>query len=219
MILRAKPLIFGTPLMIALGTLALMWALFGIGSGADSPLGLTWNVELTQRDAGGNVLYNEKLHNAIQDNGLEDAMLRLLDASAAGDKSGETDAYDQIVLMNTDDTASDGLLAANILLLVDGGTGNNSGQSDNGVDNNPADGAFSDGGGDGTGDGTVTLQFLAVGDAAAATQMHLVKAGVDDTTDSGAAAIASDDIAATIEIGVDLDDTDTLTVTWTVDAS
>ena len=73
--------------------------------------------------------------------------------------------------------------------------------------------------GAGTGDGTVTLQFLAVGDAAAATQMHLVKAGVDDTTDSGAAAIASDDIAATIEIGVDLDDTDTLTVTWTVDAS
>ena len=219
MILRAKPLIFGTPLMIALGTLALMWALFGIGSGADSPLGLTWNVELTQRDAGGNVLYNEKLHNAIQDNGLEDAMLRLLDASAAGDKSGETDAYDQIVLMDTDDDPSDGLLAANILLTMDGGNGNNSGQNQDSVHNNPADGAFSDGGGDGTGDGRVTLMFLSVSCDCTATQMHLVKAPVDDTNASGAAAIASTDILATIEISIVLDDGDTLTVTWTIDAT
>ena len=219
MSLRAKPIIFGTPMLIALGTFAVMWALFGGGSGNSSPLGLTWNVELTQTDAAGNILYNEKLHNAIQSNGLEDAMLRLIDVSAAGDKSGETDAYDQIVLMNVDDTASDGLLAANILLLVDGGTGNNAGQDADAVHNNPADGAFTDGGGDGTGDGTVTLKFQAVGDPAAATQMHLVKSGVDDTAAAGAAAINSDDIAATIEISVDLADTDTLTVTWTIDAS
>ena len=36
---------------------------------------------------------------------------------------------------------------------------------------------------------------------------------------AGAAAIAAVDIAATIEISVDLADTDTLTVTWTIDAS
>lgn len=219
MSLRVKPFIFGTPVLIALGTMAVLWLLFGVGGSAGSALGLTWNVELTQRDAAGNVLYNEILHNAIQDNGLEDAMLRLIDVSGAGDKAGETDAYDQIVLMDTDDTASDGLLAANILLLVDGGSGNNAGQNADTVHNNPADGAFSDGGGDGVGDGTVTLQFLAVGNPAAATQMHLVKAGVDDTAASGAAAIASTDILATIEISVDLADTDTLTVTWTVDAS
>ena len=43
--------------------------------------------------------------------------------------------------MNADDAAADGLLAANILLLVDGGTGNNAGQAPGGVANNPADGS------------------------------------------------------------------------------
>ena len=47
--------------------------------------------------------------------------------------------------------------------------------------------------------------------------MHLVKAGTDDTGAAGAAAINADDILATIEITVDLADTDTLTITWTID--
>ena len=119
--------------------------------------------------------------------------------------------------MDTDDAAGDGLLAANILLNVDGGTGNHAGQDDGGVENNPADGAYSNVGDTTDGDGSVTLQFLADGDPAVATQMHLVKAAVDDTAVGGAAAIAADDILATIEITVDLADTDTLTVTWTID--
>ena len=118
--------------------------------------------------------------------------------------------------MDTDDAASDGLLAANILLLVDGGTGNNSGQAAGGVKNNPADGAYANVGTTSDGDGSVAVQFLADGDPDAATQMHLVKAAVDDTADSGAAAIAAADILATIEISVDLADTDTLTVTWKI---
>ena len=118
--------------------------------------------------------------------------------------------------MDTDDAASDGLLAANILLNVDGGTGGNAGQAAGGVENNPAGGAYSDVGTTSDGDGKVTLKFLADGNADAATQMHLVKAGVDDTTD-GAVAIAAADVLATIEISVDLGDTDTLTIDWTID--
>jgi hypothetical protein len=184
-------------------------------------------VEYWQRDADGQVLQHRTGHNAVVASGLEHAMERLIaagDADAAlgfgnpaATEIGEANFFDQIVLMNTDDAASDGLLAANILLLVDGGTGNNAGQSADAVHYNPADGAYTNVGDTIDGDGSVTLQFLAVGDPAAATQMHLVKAPTDDTVAAGAAAIAAADILATIEISVDLDDTDTLTVTWTLD--
>lgn len=202
-----------------------IWFFAPIGGGSTSAA-LKWNVEYWHHSADGELLQYEKSHNAIVASGLEHAMERLI-AAADADASlgftnpgaaeiGEANAFDQIVLMNTDDAASDGLLAANVLLLVDGGTGNNAGQASGGVANNPADGAYSNVGTSSDGDGSVTLQFLADGDPAAATQMHLVKAGVDDTGD-GAVAIAADDILATIEISVDLSDTDTLTITWTID--
>ena len=91
------------------------------------------------------------------------------------------------------------------------------GQAAGGVENNPADGAYTDVGDSTDGDGKVTVKLLADGDPDAATQMHLVKAAVDDTTASGAAAIAAADVLATIEISVDLADTDTLTIEWTID--
>ena len=203
-----------------------LWSFTPIGGGPSSNAALTWNVEYWHHNADGELLQYKQEHNAIVASGLEHASERLIaaaDADAAlafgnpgATEIGEANAFDQIVLMDLDDAASDGLLAANILLLVDGGTGNNAGQAAGGDANNPADGAYSNVGDTTDGDGSVTLQFLADGDPAAATQMHLVKAGIDNTGD-GAAAIVADDILGTIEISVDLADTDTLTVTWTID--
>ena len=202
---------------------------FSILSSAEKDSGATvkWNVEYWHQNAEGEVLAYKKDSNAIVASGLEHAMERLIAAQSpslvftnpAAAEIGEANAFDQIVLMNTDDPATGGLAAANILLLVDGGTGNNAGQAAGGAKWNPADGAYANVGDTTDGDGKVTLQFLADGDPAAATQMHLVKAGVDDTDPGagGAAAIAAVDILATIEISVDLADTDTLTVTWTLD--
>ena len=191
--------------------------------------GVSWNVEYWHRTAEGRVLEHKKTSNAIVASGLEHAMERLIagndsDATLAftdpgAAEIGEANAFDQIVLMNTDDAASDGLLAANILLLVDGGTGNNAGQAAGGTKNNPADGAYSDVGDTSDGDGKVTLKFLADGNPDAATQMHLVKAAADDTIagDPAVPDIAEADILATLEISVDLADTDTLTIEWTID--
>ena len=222
-----KSLVIGSSAVAATSIVALlgMWILVPMGGATASNAGLKWNVEYWHRNADGEVLQHVKNSNAIVASGLEHAMERLITAASpalgftdpAAAEIGEANAFDQIVLMNTDDAASDGLLAANILLDVDGGTGNNAGQAAGGVENNPADGAYSNVGDTTDGDGSVTLQFLADGDPAVATQMHLVKAAVDDTTVGGAAAIAAEDILGTIEITVDLADTDTLTVTWTID--
>ena len=224
-----KSAVLGTWAVMATSMVAFVaiWAWVPVVGGPTSNAGLKWNVEYWHRDADGELLQYGKDSNAIVASGLEHAMERLIaaeDADAAlaftnpaAAEIGNANAFDQIVLMDTDDAASDGLLAANILLLVDGGTGNNAGQAAGGDANNPADGAYSNPGANTTdGDGEVILQFLADGDPAVATQMHLVKAPFDNTGD-GAVAIAAEDILATIEITVDLADTDTLTVTWTLD--
>ena len=225
-----KSVVFGTPAVMVSVLVAVLslwaWGPISVG-GPTSQAGVKWNVEYWHRNAEGELLQHKKDSNAIVASGLEHAMERLitaLDADAtlaftdpATSAIGEANAFDQIVLMDTDDAASDGLLAANILLLIDGGTGDNAGQAAGGAAWNPADGAYSNVGTTSDGDGDVTLQFLADGNPDAATQMHLVKAGVDDTGSGGAAAIAAADILATIEISVDLADTDTLTVTWTID--
>ena len=226
-----QPAVFGIAAVIVT-TLVAALALWAWGSSggvgrSTSTIGLVWNVEYWHRNAEGEVLQHKKASNAIVASGLEHAVERLItaaDADAtlaftnpAAAEIGEANAFDQIVLMDTDDDASDGLLAANILLDVDGGTGNNAGQAAGGVENNPADGAYADVGTTSDGDGKVTVKFLADGNPEAATQMHLVKAAVDDTTASGAAAIAAADVLATIEISVDLADTDTLTIEWTID--
>jgi len=226
-----QPVVFGIAAVIVTTLVAALtlwaWESSGGVGRSTSTIGLVWNVEYWHRNAEGEVLQHKKASNAIVASGLEHAVERLItaaDADAtlaftnpAAAEIGEANAFDQIVLMDTDDAASDGLLAANILLNVDGGTGNNAGQAAGGVENNPADGAYADVGTTSDGDGKVTVKFLADGNPDAATQMHLVKAAVDDTTDSGAAAIAAADVLATIEISVDLADTDTLTIEWTID--
>ncbi len=226
-----KSAVLGTWAVMATSLVAFVaiWAWVPVVGGPTSNAGLKWNVEYWHHNADGELLQYGKDSNAIVASGLEHAMERLIAAETtdaaltftnpAAAEIGDANAFDQIVLMDTDDTASDGLLAANILLLVDGGTGNNAGQAAGGNAFNPADGAYSNPGADTTdGAGEVILQFLADGDPAVATQMHLVKAGTDNTGD-GAVAIAAEDILATIEITVDLADTDTLTVTWTVDVN
>jgi len=226
-----QPVVFGIAAVIVTTLVAALtlwaWESSGGVGRSTSTIGLVWNVEYWHRNAEGEVLQHKKASNAIVASGLEHAVERLItaaDADAtlaftnpAAAEIGEANAFDQIVLMDTDDAASDGLLAANILLNVDGGTGDNAGQAAGGVENNPADGAYADVGTTSDGDGKVTVKFLADGNPDAATQMHLVKAAVDDTTDSDAAAIAAADVLATIEISVDLADTDTLTIEWTID--
>ena len=216
-------------ILFTVGLALVLWAWGPVGdSPSTSTAGLSWNVEYWHRTAEGRVLEHKKTSNAIVASGLEHAMERLIagndsDATLAftdpgAAEIGEANAFDQIVLMNTDDSdATDGLLAANILLNVDGGTGNNAGHAAGSEKYNPADGAYSDVGTTSDGDGKVTLKFLADGNPDAATQMHLVKAAVDDTAAGGAAAIDAADILATLEINVDLADTDTLTIEWTID--
>ena len=223
-----KSVLVGVSSVMATSLVALLVVLAWVSlEGTASNAALKWNVEYWHYNADGELLQYVKDSNAIVASGLEHAMERLIAAgnadagldftNPAAAEIGEANAFDQIVLMNLDDDASDGLASSTILLLVDGGTGNNAGQAAGGANNNPADGAYANVGTSSDGDGSVTLQFLADGDPVAATQMHLVKAAVDDTATGGAAAIAADDILATIEISVDLDDTDTLTVTWTID--
>jgi hypothetical protein len=224
-----KRVMLGIPgvILFTISVILTLWTWGPVGdSHSTSTAGVFWNVEYWHRTAGGRVLEHKVTSNAIVASGLEHAMERLIagndsDATLAftdpnASEIGEANAFDQIVLMDTDDAASDGLLAANILLNVDGGTGGNAGQAAGSAENNPADGAYSNVGDTSDGDGKVTLKFLADGNPDAATQMHLVKSAVDDTTD-GAAAIAAADILATLEMNVDLADTDTLTIEWTID--
>ena len=220
-----KSVVFGVPVVMVTTLVAVLalWAWAPIDVGSTSNAGLTWNVEYWHRNAEGEVLQHKKESNAIVASGLEHAMERLI-AEADADASlafadpgavaeiGVANAFDQIVLLNVDDAASDGILLGSVLTNVDGT--NNA----DAVHMNPADGTYANVGSATDGDGSVAVTFLAQGDPAQAEQMHLVKAPFDDTV-GGALAIAADDVLATIEIVVDLADTDTLTVTWTINVS
>ena len=221
----AKPVLIGVPVVMAtvLAVVLALWAWGPIGLAVPtSNAGLVWNVEYWHRNAEGEVLQHKKESNAIVASGLEHAMERLiaeLDADAAlafsnpaATQIGTANAFDQIVLMNADDAASDGLLAASVLLLVDGTNNADAAHV------NPADGTYTNIGDTTDGDGKVVVTFLAQGNPAAATQMHLVKAPFDDTV-GGTLAIVAADVLATIEITVDLADTDTLQVDWTINIS
>jgi hypothetical protein len=224
-----KRVMLGIPgvILFTTGVVLALWAWGPVGDRpSTSTAGVSWNVEYWHRTAEGRVLEHKRTSNAIVASGLEHAMERLI----AGNQSdvnlafttpvtgavGESNAFDQIVLMGTDDAASNGLAAADILLLVDGGNGDNDNQAAGGAKYNPADGAYSNVGTTSDGDGKVTLKFLADGNPVAATQMHLVKRAPYNTAD-GAALIVAADILATLEISVDLADTDTLTIEWTID--
>ena len=194
--------------------------------GPSSNASLVWNVEYWHRNADGEVLQHKIDHNTITVEGLDATNLLLIDESAvlaAGNPLTDNDTYDQILLMDVNlatRSITSAPLSADILLLVDGGDdGNNTGQDTDAVHTNPADGLDAATGG-GSGDGTVTSQFLAVGNPDPALQMRLVKAVPDDTNDgSCCAAITLAETLAVIAISVDLADTDTLTITWTIDVS
>ena len=169
-----------------------------------------------------------KDHNTITGVGLEAAMQLVINASldigTQTDGDGlltEVNTWDQIALLDTVDDVTDGVLAANILVKVDGGAAQNSDHGAGGAKYNPADGAYTDAGTTTDGKGEVTLKFLADGNPDAAVQMVLGRFPREDNTgdDAGEAsnALATGDILASIAINVDLADTDTLTITWTLD--
>ena len=220
----------GVPVVMVtvLLTVMTMWAWGPIaGGGPTSNAGLTWNVEYWHRNADGELLQHKIDHNTVTVEGLDAANLLLIDEDAtlaSGNPTTDTDTYDQILLLNVNLATrpiTSAPISADILLLVDGGDdGNNTGQDTDAVHTNPADGLDAATGG-GSGDGTVTVQFLAQsGNPPAALQMRLVKAVPDDTNDgSCCAAITLAETLAVIAISVDLADTDTLTITWTIDVS
>ena len=191
----------------------------GIG-GATTSASMTWNVEYWQRNAAGDLIEYKKEHHAFLKNGKEIAMERLIKVGAGhlqdtSSSTGliQTDAYNKIVLQTTDnesDSSPNVIETGKISLTVDGDNGTGGSQ-------NPATGFFSDGGGDGTGDGSIAVTFVA-DDTSVLSEMSLVAAPPDDT-DDGSAEIAVADVLAVISLSVTLESTDTLTVTWTIDAS
>lgn len=228
----SKRVLLGVPMLMVTAMVAVMalWATGIIGGGggvfggSSSTATLVWNVEYWHRNAAGEVLQHKKAHNDISVEGLDAANLLLIDEDAAltaGGPTTDTDTYDQIALLNVSlatRAITAAALSGDILLLVDGGElGNNAGQDNDGQHMNPADGLDAATGG-GSGDGTVTLKFQAVGSPAAALQMRLVKSVPDDSAATPLGISLADTLAA-IGINVTLADTDTLTITWTVNIS
>ena len=220
--IMSKPVLIGIPMLMVATVVAVMalWALglIGVsGVGTNSVASLGWNVEYWHRNADGELLEYKKSHNALTALGLEHAMERLIIASSgqttltfanpAAAQIGEANAFDNIVILKTDDTSGD-IDAGNIALLIDGGgTG----------DCNPCDGTYADGGGDG-GDGKVTVVFTATG-TVTTNEMQLVKTADEDTADGGAVTISANDVLAVLNLQVTLANTDTLTITWTIDVN
>jgi len=209
-------------MFIALVAVLALWATGSINGngigGASSNASLSWNVEYLHQNADGDVLQQNKAHNTVTVEGLETAMNRLIDDGSI--TAGGTAAFDNILLMKTDQTAAPAtdfpVFLDDILTLVDGAGAD-------GTHQNPADGTFSATGGGSTnttdGAGTVAVTFTGMGSGAgpaAALQMRLVNSTPRDTLlESVAVSLA--ETLATIAISVDLAATDTLTVTWTID--
>lgn len=213
--LTAKPVLFGTPMLVAVGTFMLLWLMFsGGGGGVLSGAELYWNVELTQKNAAGEILYTEKMKNSLTNEGFQAAMERVISSAAQNTNAAESEAFDNIVLLSGSEGLNAAITGTNVLTNIDGGQGGGTGSAAGGPKNNPADGGFTDGA---DGVGSVAVTFLADGDPAAAVQMALVKSNVQEGSAADDIVIA--DILAKITISVDLADTDTLTVTWTITAS
>ena len=222
--IASKPVLLGVPMLAVAAMFAVLalWALGfigGSGVGVSSSTGtLAWNVEYWHRNADGEVLQHKKDQNLVTPLGLDAANVRLIGPQLLVNlaEGSDVDTYDQIVLANVNLADGSPLAAGDILLLVDGGTGDNSGRVVGAPNFNPADGAYAIGA---TGVGTVTNQFLAqTGISGSALEMRLVKTLPDDT-DVSAVAIPLSDTLAIITIIVTLADTDTLTVTWTITIS
>ena len=180
-----------------------MWAwgpLGASGGGVGETAMLRGMVEITQRDANGNVLFHQINPNSVTTDFLENASDRL---KATGDP-GATGIYDAIQLCAvTGDACSN----ANVVKKL--GTALNTGTT-----NNPAQGAITDGSIDGIYVLTETF-FCNTGDGTACTaiaELQLV-AGIH-TGD-----FADTDVGALQAVTVTLADNDELTVTWTITIS
>ena len=95
-------------MFIALVAVLALWATGSINGngigGASSNASLTWNVEYLHKNADGDVLQKNRAHNTVTVEGLETAMTRLIsDGSVA---AGGTDAFDNILLMKTNQTTA-----------------------------------------------------------------------------------------------------------------
>ena len=215
-----KPVVFGIPVVMVTALLAVLglWAWGPIAAGGPtSNAGLTWNVEYWHRNADGEVLQHKNDSNTVTGVGVESALDRLINAGTDGDRAGEADTFDQIVLLDVAYTVNEvsAVPTTSMLQNVDGGAAASN--------QNPADGAFTDVAASVTdGQGEVGVTFTATaGNPPTAVQMLLGKFAEQtqaDNTDP-TLTIAAVDILASIVISVDLAPTDTLTITWTIDVN
>ena len=233
--IASKPALLTVPVVMFITLIAVLalWATGNIGGsgvgGASTTASAVWNVEYWHKNAAGEVLQYQKVHNTVTTNGLDAAVERLIDAESGGElvaivagSAAEDFAFDNVVLLlnQTEDPDTQTVLGTSVLQDVDGA--NTGGDAD---EWNPADGVYQIGGrGANDGDGVVTVTFLAgSGNPGPALRMLLTTAALNDTNDVPSATTADDiligEILAFININVDLADTDTLTITWTVDIS
>ena len=228
--ITAKPIMIGVPAVMftVLVAVLALWAWGPIGASGGGPSSnatLVWNVEYWHRNGDGVLLDHQIKHNVLVEDGLQAAMARMIDDSVS--ITAEDDTFDQIVLLDTIVPVGDiegggpsAVLAAQVLEDVGGNAGSSAAPAGGFL--NPADGEFTDDPGE-DGKGKVTVTFLGEDNGSdstgpvAARQMLLVKAAERDTATLGTADIAEADIMATIEITVDLAETDTLQIAWTID--
>ena len=231
--IASKPVLLTVPVVmfIALVAVLALWATGSIGGsggpGASSTASIVWNVEYWHKNAAGEVLQYQKKHNTVLDEGVQAAMERIVDVSVT--TSGAADTFDNIVLLGNAVSVSainggstNIILGSDILDFVDGLAGDTAPVA-GGVYMNPATGTFTDDGSE-DGKGSVQVAFLGETDGndsvtgpANAVQMLLVKAPPFDNIGNGGETINADEILAAITISVNLAETDTLTVTWTLD--
>ena len=213
--LTAKPVFFGTPVLIAVGTFILLWMLMGAGSaggGVSDNIKYEGIVTYEVRDAAGNLKQFVTLQNTtIPATLLEDASDYL---SIPSTTLSETTAYDNVqACTGTQGTPTDCETGTNALLLqLDGVAAGAAG-------GNPEDMTA-----DNTGDGVykVTANFTCntnsgAGGGSACTaisQLQLTKSVVVDGT-----AAAPSDVGAYKDVAITLDDLDTLAVAWTITIS
>ena len=175
--------------------------------GSNASFGVTGIVEYTVQASDGTVLEHGVIHNAVNNEALDEAFSRLI-----VDAIGLTMGYDAIVALSVDsslDDPSDGVDAASLTLLLDG----NGGQPG---DQNPADGSVAPPS-DGSGQGTISVTFTAQ-DAAEVKQIVLTKAAEDNTiTDGGAEPVADADILSYVDVpDISLNSGDSVTYVWTI---
>ena len=160
---------------------------------------VVWDVEGRVKDSG-------VIHNAVNDEGLNETFNRIAATATGG-------AYDAITAMSVDsvtDDPADGVLAGSISLTLDGDSGTGGNQ-------NPADGNVTTDFGTETGNGSVAVTFTAQADGVDVKQIVLTKAAEDDTSD-GAVAIADGDIFSYVDVpDIVLNTNDTVQYTWTID--